>query len=147
MSSSNNYSNTMLVVAYLLEEYVIFKSESFTFHFHPVNLTNYSVTAIIFFVYHTVVLFVTAYIKVLNSHMHKTLSNSGQLWKKQVRDIVTTLKIKYNEGNTEQPINFTMNLPNNAKNNINNLTQKLLTRLNILKRHILMCSVVLLLQM
>lgn len=52
--------------------------------------------------------------------MHKTLSNSGQLWKEQVRDIVTTLKIKYNEGNTEQPINFTMNLPNNAKNNINN---------------------------
>lgn len=86
MSSSNNYSNTMSVVAYLLEEYVIFKSESFTFHFHPVNLTNYSVTAIFFFVYHTVVLFVTEYIKVLNSHMHKTLSNSGQLWKKQVRD-------------------------------------------------------------
>lgn len=115
MSRSKNYSNTMSVVAYLLEEYVIFKSESFTFHFHPVNLTNYSVTAIFFFVvYHTVVLFVTAYIKVLNSHMHKTLSNSGQLWKKQVRDIVTTLKIKYNEGNTEQPINSTMNLPNNA---------------------------------
>lgn len=62
--------------------------------------------------------------------MHKTLSNSGQLWKKQVIDIFTTLKIKYNEGNTEQPINFSMNLPNNANNNSNNLTQKLLTRLN-----------------
>lgn len=55
-----------------------FKSELFfTFNVLPVNLTNHIATEITSFFFCTVVLFVTAYIKINISSMHKIFSDGG----------------------------------------------------------------------